>query len=108
MTAFQVMLFLICVHIFGFAAIGILLLPALREQPPGQDEGSDGSDDGWGNRPNVKPDPSRWPGGGIPLPDAEQSGVRLREPGRVADKLTTPERRPSHQPEPRKPVRSDG
>jgi hypothetical protein len=107
MTAFQVMLFLVGVHIFGFAAIGILLLPALRESPPEQDEDGDGSDDGWGNLPNVKPDPSRWPGGGIPLPDADQSGVRLREPGRVADRLGAPERRPSHEPAPRKPVRSD-
>ncbi len=106
MTAFQVMLFLIAAHILGFIAIGVLLLPALRDTPhePEEDDGS--SDDGWGNRPNVRPDPSRWPGGGIPLPDAEQSAVRLREPGRLRDRLPIPERRPAHEPLPREPVRT--
>ncbi|HEX3804063.1 MAG TPA: hypothetical protein VHV75_14590 [Solirubrobacteraceae bacterium] len=107
MTEFQMMLFLVGVHIFGFIAVGLLMIPALRDDnsDPGEDSGS--SDDGWGNRPNVRPDPSRWPGGGIPLPDAEQSAVRLREPGRLADKVTAPERRPSREPAPHKPVRAN-
>jgi hypothetical protein len=106
MTQFQMLLFLVGVHILGFIMIAILMIPALRDNDSGYDEdGSDGSDDGWGNRPNVKPDPNRWPGGGIPLPDAEQSKVRLREPGRFTERLTGPERRPVHEPE-RKPVRS--
>ncbi len=80
------MLFLVGVHIFGFIAVALLMIPALRDDNSDAGEDSGSSDDGWGNRPNVKPDPSRWPGGGIPLPDAEQSSVRLRGPGRLADK----------------------
>jgi hypothetical protein len=107
MTDLQLMLFLVGVHIFGFVAVGLLMLPVLRDDPSEGDEDGGSSDDGWGNRPNVRPDPSRWPGGGIPLPDAEQSSVRLREPGRLADKLGHPERRPVREPAPRKPVRAN-
>jgi hypothetical protein len=107
MTDLQLMLFLVGVHIFGFVAVGILMIPVLRDDPSDTDEEGGSSDDGWGNRPNVKPDPSRWPGGGIPLPDAEQSAVRLREPGRLGDKLTSPERRPSREPVPSKPIRAN-
>jgi hypothetical protein len=105
MTEFQMMLFLVGVHIFGFIAVGLLMLPALRDDNSDPGEDSDSTDDGWGNRPNVTPSPSRWPGGGIPLPDAEQSTVRMREPGRLGDQLTTPERRPAHEPA-RTPVRT--
>jgi hypothetical protein len=107
MTEFQMMLFLVGVHIFGFIAIGLLMLPALRDDNSDAGEDSGSSDDGWGNRPNVRPDPSRWPGGGIPLPDAEQSAVRLREPGRLADKLPAPERRPARPPVPSRPIRAN-
>jgi hypothetical protein len=104
MTEFQMMLFLVGVHIFGFVAVGLLMIPALRDDNSDTGEDSGNSDDGWGNRPNVKPDPSRWPGGGIPLPDAEQSSVRLREPGKLADKIPAHERRPAREPAPSKPV----
>ncbi|MDX8150468.1 hypothetical protein SK069_02590 [Patulibacter brassicae] len=43
----------------------------------------------------------------IPLPDAAPAGVRLREPGRLADRRPAPERRPHHEPLPvpeRRPV----
>jgi len=89
------------VHILGFIAVAILLIPAMRENGGNDfgDENDSGSDDGWGNRPNVKPDPSRWPGGGIPLPDAEQSSVRLRGPGRLSDGLASRrQRRPLRDP----------
>ena len=99
------MLLLVGVHILGFVAVAILMIPALRDDNSEPDEDSGGSDDGWGNRPNVKPDPGRWPGGGIPLPDAEQSTVRLREPGRLAEKVPTPSRRPTREPI-RTPVRT--
>ena len=100
------MLFLVGVHIFGFVAVGLLMIPALRDDNSDTGDDSGNSDDGWGNRPNFKPDPSRWPGGGIPLPDAEQSSVRLRGPGRLADKVTRPQRRPAREPAPRRPVHS--
>lgn len=101
------MLFLLAVHIFGFVAVGVLVLPMLSDDNSEPDEDGGSSDDGWGNRPNVKPDPSRWPGGGLPLPDADQSTVRLREPGRLADKLPAPERRPAREPVPSRPVRAN-
>jgi hypothetical protein len=107
MTEFQMMLFLVGVHIFGFIAVGLLMIPALRDDNSDTGEDSGNSDDGWGNRPNFKPDPSRWPGGGIPLPDAEQSSVRMREPGRLSDKITRPQRRPSREPAPARPVRAN-
>ncbi|MGH2863407.1 MAG: hypothetical protein ACRDLT_18165 [Solirubrobacteraceae bacterium] len=107
MTDVQLMLFLVGVHIFGFVAVGILMIPVLRERPSDGEEEGGSSDDGWGNRPNVKPDPSRWPGGGIPLPDAEQSAIRLREPGRLGDKLTSPGRRPAREPAPSRPIRAN-
>jgi hypothetical protein len=107
MTEFQVMLFLVGVHIFGFVAVGLLMLPVLRDDDSESDGENGNPDEGWGNRPNVRPDPSRWPGGGIPLPDAEQSPLRLREPGRLSDNRPAPERRPTREPAPRKPVRAN-
>jgi hypothetical protein len=106
MTEFQMMLFLVGVHIFGFIAVGLLMIPALRDDNSDSGDDSGSSDDGWGNRPNVRPDPGRWPGGGIPLPDAEQSSVRLRGPGRLRD-LRSPARRPVHDPAPRRPIRAN-
>ncbi len=101
------MLFLVGVHIFGFIAVGLLMIPALRDDNSDSGEDSGSSDDGWGNRPNVRPDPGRWPGGGIPLPDAEQSSVRLRGHGRLGDRVPGRGRRPAHDPVPRKPVRAN-
>lgn len=103
MTQVQLLLLLLGVHLLGLAAVVVLMVPLLRNDDQGMDEDSDGSDDGWGNRPNVKPDPGRWPGGGIPLPDAEQSRVRLRGPGRLSERLRPRERRPAREPE-RTPV----
>jgi hypothetical protein len=40
------------------------------------------------------------PGGGqLPLPDAEQAALRLREPGRIGEQYPRPARRPEHAPE---------
>lgn len=108
MSEFQFLLLLIVVHVLGLVAVMVLMIPALRADDHGYDDESDGgSDDGWGNRPNSAPKPSRWPGGGIPLPDAEQSDVRLREPGRIRERMPVPTRRPEHEPQPtHDPVRS--
>jgi hypothetical protein len=105
MTDVQLLLWMTVIHVIGFFAVGVLMIPALRrgEQPPDQDSG--GSDDGWGNLPRGKPQPSGWPGGGIPLPDAEQSRVRLRGPGRISERSRRPARRPVREPE-RRPVRT--
>ena len=50
----------------------------------------DDDDDGGGG---PGPDP------GPPLPSADPSRLRLREPGRLADAHQRPSRRPEHQPE---------
>ena len=56
-------------------------------------------DDDPGEEP--RPDGPLAPaGGGLPLPDAEPSAVRLRGPGRLADQRPLPARRPEHDPEP--------
>lgn len=59
-------------------------------------------DDGDGGTPGPAPVRPRRNGGGgePPLPTADPSGVRLREPGRLADQLPAPPRRPTHPPTP--------
>ena len=105
MSEVQLLLWLTGIHFVGFICVGLLMLPALRDdKDPPTDQDSGRSDDGWGNLPAGKPEPTNRPGGGIPLPDAEQSPVRLREPGRISEKLPRPERRPAREPE-RRPVR---
>ena len=57
-------------------------------------------DDGDGGLPPAD-DPVDAPtggGGGLPLPDAEQAPVRLREPGRIGERYGRPARRPEHEP----------
>jgi hypothetical protein len=64
-------------------------------------------DDDGGGGPGFdppQPDPTGDGSGGLPLPDATPSPVRLREPGRIADKTPRPQRRPAHTPE-RTPAR---
>lgn len=94
------------IHLVGFLAVGILMIPALRDDdPPPEEEGrGGGSDDGWGNLPRARPGSGGRPGGGIPLPDAEQSAVRFRGPGRLSEHRSGRERRPAREPV-RRPVR---
>jgi hypothetical protein len=102
----QLLLWIAGVHLLGFVCVGMLILAALRDPPdtPGTSDSS--SDDGWGNQRPVRPSPWNVPGGGLPLPDALQSAVRLRGPGRLSDLLPKPDRRPAREPE-RTPVRAD-
>jgi hypothetical protein len=104
MSEVQLLAWMFGIHLVGFIAVGILMLPAFRDDEPPTDQDS-GSDDGWGNLPNSRPDPRGWPGGGIPLPDAVQSSVRLRGPGRLSDQ---PGRRTVRRGPNREPVRSPG
>lgn len=96
----QLLLAIAGVHLLGFAAVAVLMIPALREgwgTPPGA-PGSD-TDDGGGRGPERPPQaPSSSPSGGLPLPDAMPARVRLREHGRLGDHLPARERRPSHDP----------
>jgi len=97
-------------HLLGFGFAAVMLLPLLRDErivPVAHDEEED---DGGGGNDRVRPSPRPGPrGGGIPLPDAVPARVRLREPGRLADLLPTPQRRREHAPIPspaRRPIRS--
>jgi hypothetical protein len=102
----ELMLMIAGMHLLGLVCAAVLIIPALRDShdfPPQPDSGSDG---GWGrgpDRPLAPQDPPR--GGGIPLPDAEQARIRLRDHRRLADRLPARERRPSREPE-RTPVRT--
>jgi hypothetical protein len=71
----------------------------------GPDDDVHGLRDWWprdddGREPPPPPEPDAGPGG-LPLPTAGPSPVRLREPGRLADAHPAPTRRPEH---PRHPV----
>jgi hypothetical protein len=101
------MLWIAGVHLLGLACVAILLLPALRDNPVVPTQGTDGeSDDGWGRGPKLPPPtPPAPPRGGIPLPDAVPSLVRLREPGRLSERLPSRDRRPTREPS-RRPVRA--
>ena len=100
----QLILWIAGVHLLGFIAVAVLMLPALREDP-GQSGGqySDDSDEGWGRPPRTPPTRPTPPRGGIPLPDAVSAGVRLRGPGRLAEQSPR-ERRPVREPA-RRPAR---
>ena len=87
------------VHFIGFG----LLFALLGQEMIGffRGDGSDGGDGGLWPEPEAPSDPG--PGGiGIPLPDADPSAVRLREPGRISEHYTKRPRRPAHTPEPQR------
>ena len=91
------------VHLVGLVLAVLLIMPALRDGTEPPRPPSEGSDGGGGLRRHVPRQPVR-PRGGIPLPDAEPSRIRLREPGHLADLLPRPARRPAREPD-RRPVR---
>jgi hypothetical protein len=93
------------VHLLGLGCVAILMLTALREEPQDPPHGNPGSDDGRGNDRRRPRRPSDRPRGGIPLPDAEQSRIRLRDHRRLADRLPRRVRRPAREPA-RRPVRT--
>jgi len=102
----QLMLMIAGMHLLGLVCAAVLILPALRDSPdlpPYRPDG--GSDDGWGRGPKGPPEPPAPPKGGIPLPDAEPAGVRLRDHRKLSERLPTRERRPAREPE-RTPVRT--
>jgi hypothetical protein len=87
----------LAVHIVGACAlIGLLVRndeAEIRDWWPGDDDGGPPRDTPQPTRP--RPDG----GGGVPLPDAEPSAARLREPGHIAERYPRPARRPAHAPE---------
>jgi hypothetical protein len=102
----MVLLMIAGVHLLGLGCVAILMFSALRqdpEEPPPPANG--GSDDGRGNDRLRPRRPWDRPRGGIPLPDAEPSRVRLRDHRRLADQLPRRVRRPAREPA-RQPVRT--
>jgi len=98
----------VVVHIVGMATLVWALLLDDEDRPDWRDwwPGWGGEDD---DRPSGDP-PGPRGGDRLPLPDAAQSSVRLREPGRLAEAHPRPGRRPEHPPErvpqrPREPAR---
>lgn len=86
-------------HLVALALGAVLFVMFLRSEtvtpwkpPEDEDGGGGGGNDRIGSRPKGTPP------GGVPLPDAEQSRVRLREPGRLADAHPWPRRR-EHEPQ---------
>jgi hypothetical protein len=88
----------VLVHVIGMAALVWALLLDDENRPDWRGWWPGGDDE--------PPAPASTPPdrGGLPLPDAQPSAVRLREPGRLADGHPRPARRPEHAPE-RAPVR---
>ena len=62
-------------------------------EPPDEDEGGGGG----GGNDRVSEPPKRPSPGGVPLPDAVQSGERFRGAGKLADRHEWPVRRPEPQ-----------
>jgi hypothetical protein len=100
MSAVQLLFWMIAIHLIGLIAVLVLIIPALRDGGSPDDHESGSSDDGWGNLPRGKPVPGGPSGGGIPLPDAEPAGLRLRSPARLGDLRRAHERRPATHPAP--------
>jgi hypothetical protein len=100
------MLWIAGVHLVGLACVAVLMFPALKDNPAPSKSPRDGEgEDGWGRGPKVPPPPPGSPRGGVPLPDADQSNVRLREHGRLGEHHRRPQRRPAREPA-RRPVRT--
>jgi len=103
---YQLLLMIAVMHLLGLACVAVLIMLALRGEDNGlPGSGESGSDDGWGNEPRRPPQPSDRPWGGVPLPDAKQSRLRLRDHRKLSDLLPRRSRRPAREPE-RTPVRT--
>src|SRR5947209_3880423 len=90
-------------HLVALLFAFLLIIPALRDRPVPPRRPNDGSDGGGGQPRPPAPQPPSGPRG-IPLPDAQPARVRLREPGRLGDRLPARSRRPA--PEPTRPIRT--
>jgi hypothetical protein len=102
----ELMLIFGSLHLVAVALGAALFVMFLRSdstepyQPPDED------DDGGGGNDRLPGRPKTSPSGGLPLPDAVQSSVRLRGPGRLRELRPQHERRPAREPVPqRRPVR---
>jgi len=97
---YQLMLMIAVMHLLGLIGVGVLIYIALRHDPGQQRHpGESGHDDGWGNEPRRPTEPSNRPWGGVPLPDAEQALLRLRDHRKLPELLPGRERRPAREPQ---------
>jgi hypothetical protein len=87
-------------HLLGFLFAVVLLFVLMRADTANAWSPPDEDDDDGGNDRRPKPEPRGPFGGGLPLPDAIQSRVRLRGPERLADLYPRPQRRPAREPNP--------
>jgi hypothetical protein len=85
------------IHLVGAAALVWAMLGDGERSVRGWWPRDDGGQEPDPRAPEPRPS---GPGLPVPLPDAAQSGVRLREPGRLGDALPRPARRPAHPPVP--------
>ena len=98
-TDAKLILLFAVLHLVGMGLAGVLLVMFMRSDTmtawPRRDD--DGGGGGGNDRvpPGAPPGPS---GGRLPLEDARPARVRLREPGRLADRVARPRRRPAHTP----------
>ena len=95
----------------GFDIFGILYLaivfavmffPVFLARPQAPPSTDSDHDDGRGPDPGPPPDSPTPPSGGLMLPDAEQSKLRLRDHGGLRDRYRR-RRRSAHEPVPTKP-----
>lgn len=89
-------LLLFVVHVIAFVALFAVLGDGFLEFF----RGTPRDDRGW-EPPDDDEPAAPTPGGtgGLPLPDAAQAPVRLREPGRIAEGYPKPARRREHEPQ---------
>jgi len=101
----QLMLMIAGMHLLGLVCAAVLIIPALRDNPDLPPHRDSGSDDGWGRGPDTPPKAPDSPRGGIPLLDAEQARIRLRDHRTLQERQPRRERRPAREPD-RTPVRT--
>jgi hypothetical protein len=87
----------VIVHFAGMAVLFLAMGDDFRSIFRTGGEGGGWSD---GPPPDEPVDPTGGGGSPLPLPDADQAAVRLREPGRLSERYARPARRPDHAPEP--------
>jgi hypothetical protein len=101
----QLMLWIAGVHLLGLGCVAVLLIPALKDEQVPKRQSDNDSDEGWGRGPKPTPKAPTPPRGGIPLPDAIQSRIRLRDHRKLGELLPHRERRPAREPA-RRPQRT--
>lgn len=80
-------------HLVALVLGAVLFVMFLRSDTGSRFKGPEEDDGGGGGNDRIGGGPKSSPSGGIPLPDAVQSSVRLRGPRRLGDLRPRPARR---------------